>query len=80
MAIEKSAKPFVLRANICVRVGATIRRLRLSKGWTQQVLADHAAIERSHLARLEEGKREAGIIILERIAQALDVPCGRLFD
>lgn len=63
---------------ICVRVGKTIRKLRQAKGWTQQILADHAQIERAHLARLEEGKREAGIMILEKIADALGVPAWEL--
>lgn len=38
---------------------------------TQQVLADLAGIERSHLARLELGEREAGLRMLEKIANAL---------
>lgn len=41
-------------------------------------MSDHAQIERSHLARLEEGKREAGIMILEKIAEALEVPVWEL--
>jgi putative transcriptional regulator len=79
MATEKSASLSertslsLHRADVCVRVGAKIRKLRTDKGWTQQVLADHADIERSHLARLEEGRREAGIIMLEKIADALEV-------
>lgn len=59
--------------DICTRVGFRIRELRQSKGWSQQILADHAQIERSHLARLEDGKREAGLKILEKIAEALEV-------
>ena len=37
------------------------------------MLADHAELERAHLSRLEEGRREAGLRVLERIARALDV-------
>lgn len=62
-----------MATDICVRVGNRIRELRQAKGWSQQMLADHAQIERAHLARLEEGKREAGLRILEKIASALDV-------
>jgi transcriptional regulator with XRE-family HTH domain len=40
---------------------------------TQQVLADLAGIERSHLARLELGEREAGLRMLEKIADAFGV-------
>jgi len=52
--------------------------MRQKKGWTQQILADHAQIERSHLARLEEGIREPGLMILERIAEALEVQVWEL--
>ena len=37
------------------------------------MLADHAQIERAHITRLEEGKKEAGLKVLERIADALEV-------
>lgn len=37
------------------------------------MLADHAQIERAHMTRLEEGRKEAGLRILERIADALEV-------
>ena len=62
-----------MATDICVRVGNRIRELRQAKGWSQQMLADHAQIERSHLTRLEEGKKEACLKVLERIADALEV-------
>lgn len=62
-----------MASDICVRVGRKIRALRRAKGWSQQLLADHAELERAHLSRLEEGRREAGLRVLERIAGALDV-------
>jgi putative transcriptional regulator len=68
----------VASSAICLRVGARIRELRTAKGWTQQILADHAQIERAHLARLEEGRREAGLMMLEKIANALDMNLSEL--
>jgi putative transcriptional regulator len=62
-----------MATDICVRVGSKIQELRHAKGWSQQMLADHAQIERSHLTRLEEGRKEAGLRVLERIANALEV-------
>jgi putative transcriptional regulator len=62
-----------MATDICARVGNRIRELRQAKGWSQQILADHAQMERSHLTRLEDGKREAGLKILEKIAEALGV-------
>lgn len=59
--------------DICATVGRRIAQLRTARGMTQQVLADLAGIERSHLARLELGEREAGLRMLEKIADALGV-------
>ena len=42
------------------------------------MLADHAELERAHLSRLEDGKREAGLRVLERIATALEVEIEEL--
>jgi len=77
MAIGKFVRNMVAKS-ICVRVGERIRQLRQAKGWTQQILADHAQIERAHLARLEEGKREAGLMMLEKIADALETSLSDL--
>jgi len=65
--------------DICKRVGQRIRDLRQARDWSQQLLADHAQIERAHLSRLEDGRREAGLRVLERIANALGVDVAELF-
>lgn len=61
-----------MATDICVRLGRRIRVLRTERGWTQQVLADHAALTREHLAELEAGNKEAGVRTIERLASALD--------
>lgn len=66
--------------DICERVGKRISELRAERGLTQQMLADLAGIERSHLARLETGEREAGLRMLEKIADALRVRPSSLLD
>lgn len=78
MAIGKFAED-VAAPSICVRVGKRISDLRNAKGWSQRMLADHAQIEYAHLARLELGQREAGLLILEKIANALGIPVAELF-
>ncbi len=72
MATEKFAGD-VTASSICIRVGKRIAELRTAKGWSQRMLADHAGIEPAHLARLELGQKEAGLLILEKIANALAV-------
>jgi transcriptional regulator with XRE-family HTH domain len=69
-----------MATDICITVGRRIRILRTEKGWTQQVLADHAELTREHLAELEAGRKEAGIRTVARIARALDVKIASLLD
>jgi transcriptional regulator with XRE-family HTH domain len=59
--------------DICIRVGRRIRLLRSERGWTQQQLADMTGIGRVHVSELENGKREAGIKMLERIARTFNM-------
>jgi transcriptional regulator with XRE-family HTH domain len=52
----------------------------MKKGWSQRMLADHAQIEQAHLARLETGQIEPGVLVLERIARALGVETFELLQ
>jgi len=65
--------------DICVWVGRRIRVLRTQKGWTQQILADHAELTREHISELENGKKEIGIRTIERIASAFDLSLAEFF-
>ena len=44
----------------------------MQRGWTQQLLADHADLTREHINKLETGQVEPGLRALERIASALN--------
>jgi len=46
---------------------------------SEQLHHDHAQIVQAHLSRLEDGRREAGLRVLERIANALGVDVVELF-
>jgi transcriptional regulator with XRE-family HTH domain len=59
--------------DICVRLGRRIRLLREKHGWTQQQLADMTGIGRVHVSELENGKREAGLRMLEKLAASFDI-------
>jgi len=77
MATSKSAER-IGSQSICAQVGRRIAELRDKKGWSQRMLADHAGIEYAHLARLELGQKEAGLFILQKIAEALGVQAWEL--
>ncbi len=65
---------------ITVEVGNRIRYLRKQKGLSQEKLALLADLDRTYLAGIESGKRNATIISLEKISNALEVTLKDLFD
>lgn len=65
---------------ICLKVGERIRERRILKGWTQQILADHADLSKVHLIAIEKGRAEPGLLALKRIAAALGVRLRDLVD
>ena len=54
-------------------VAWNVRRIRISRGISQEKLAYQAGVERSYLASLERQSKNPTIDLLERIAEALDV-------
>lgn len=58
---------------ICDDLGNRIKYLRKQAGLSQEKLALKANIDRTYLAGIESGKRNATIISIEKIVDALDV-------
>lgn len=54
------------------RLGAGIRAVREKAGLSQEALADAAGVDRSHMSRIERGKRNVSFLNICRIAAALD--------
>ena len=60
------------------RLAQNLRRLRTEKGWSQEEYADRAGIHRTYISDIERGARNPTIMILEKLAQALDVKAAEL--
>jgi transcriptional regulator with XRE-family HTH domain len=61
-------------------LGAQLRRLRLDRQMTQEALAELASLNYKYIGRVELGKADPGADVLVRLARALRVPVGALFD
>ena len=62
------------------QLGYRIRYLRQQKGLSIEALALEADINRNYLGDLERGMRNPTLIILNKIAKALDIDLPTLFE
>jgi len=62
-----------------VRFGAVVRARRKAIGLSQEALADHAGIDRSHMGKLERGERNVSFLNIVRIAKAVQCKPSDLF-
>jgi transcriptional regulator with XRE-family HTH domain len=62
------------------RLGKNITRIRKEKNLTQVQLADIANMDDSSIRRIESGRNNSSIIILLRLAEALQVSLKELTD
>ena len=62
------------------QLGYRIRYLRQNKGLSIEALALEADINRNYLGDLERGARNPTLVILNKIAKALEVDLSILFE
>ena len=74
-----TAKPRTL-PDVLRPLGTQLRRLRLERKLTQEGLAELAGLTYKHVGRIELAKVEPGTDVLVRLARALRVPVGDLFE
>lgn len=65
---------------IRARLSLNMRRLRQSKGWSQEEFAHQAGLHRTYISDLERGARNPTITVVDKLAVALGVPVGALLD
>ena len=61
-------------------LGRRVRELRNRRGLTRKKVSEEADVSERHLAQLEAGEGNISVVLLQRIAEALDVPIANLFS
>ncbi len=64
------------RLDIARRIRSACKRV----GWIQEDVANYLGCSRAKANRVERGLAEFGIVGLELLAQALDIPLAQLLD
>jgi len=67
------------RAKELKAVGTKIRKLRESRGFSQEETARLAGIDRSYYGRIERGVINVSAVFLLKIARMLHCPVGSFF-
>ena len=60
-------------------VARNLRRLRVGKNLSQEILAVDAKIDRTYVSRVERGLENPTVAILERLAHALNTDITEFF-
>lgn len=58
--------------------GATVRRLRADKGYSQEGFADACGLDRTYIGGIERGERNPSLKNLIKIARTLSIPPAEL--
>ena len=69
-----------MMSKIQVSFGNIIRKIRLSKGISQESFADLCGLHRTYISDVELGKRNISIENIEKVANALGVRISEIFE
>lgn len=64
---------------VLVAFGAAIRRARLERSIPQEQLAHLSDLDRTYMSSVERGAQSPGVLVVVRIARALDMTVTELF-
>ena len=68
------------REEVKKRFGARMRQLRKARKMSQEAVALKSGLDRSYLGQIERGESNVALINIHRIAEALEVEAGELFQ
>jgi len=66
--------------NLKENFGLKIKALREQKSYSIEYLANIANIDRTYISDIEKGKRNVSLLIIEKLAKALEVNIQELFN
>lgn len=67
-----------MNLSILRKFGKNLKKLRKTKGWSQEELAQRSHLHRTYIGSIERSKRNISLLNIERIAKALNVKIENL--
>jgi transcriptional regulator with XRE-family HTH domain len=68
------------RARSLTSFGQNVKKMRGASGLTQERLGDKADLDPTYISGIERGVRNPSLLIISRIARALEVPLAKLCE
>ena len=65
---------------VAVKIGKSVRRLRIERFMSQADLSKVAGVSPAHLGRIERNEHDPHLSTIRKIAEALDVDPSELVD
>jgi transcriptional regulator with XRE-family HTH domain len=62
------------------KIGNKLKAFRIERRLSQETLAHLADIDRTYVHDIEKGTRNISIVVLEKLANALNIPIKDFFD
>jgi transcriptional regulator with XRE-family HTH domain len=62
------------------QLGMTLKKTRIARGLSRYALAKRVGISQSYVAKLEAGRSDPTVGMLQRLAKALGVPVTALLE
>jgi transcriptional regulator with XRE-family HTH domain len=62
------------------RFAANLKELRAERGWSQEDLSRHTKLHTTAISKIERADRAPRFPTIIALAEALQVPAGRLFE
>ena len=69
-----------MKADPRILFGQRLRFLRKQKGWSQEILALEADMDRSYVGGVEQGRRNISLVNICKLAETLGVKPGNLLN
>ncbi len=64
---------FSAMKDIRMKFGAKVKDLRVSKGYSQEKLAELSVLDRTYIPGIESGKRNVSLVVIEKIAKGFKI-------
>lgn len=64
--------------DIKTKFGNRVKELRLSRGYSQEQLAELSELDRTYIPGIESGKRNVSLVVIEKIANAFNISISEL--